>query len=1013
MSLLSARLGHTSLILSTGLAVWLILVFGSGLATYLNYTNFQRSHAALVQSRMHVVAMDLQQQIVANLDLGLRLDQIYDLARMVLHSVAEDPDIVGAGIHDTSGLRLIDTDSNVPPEVPSTWIVSPHQMKGHWHLSQAEYHVYGMPLFNSFNVPIGTLTVRYDRAVDEPVEAMLVMLFRNLLLTAFCFAILIIVGLTLLKRRFFRHLVDLTQRTVILPPSMTVQDHSVPAKSPLALRMEALVNTCDSIESRLRQVADGHGKPQILASEVAGAVSKAPPAAPLQDQQQNQVDSSTDENAAWRELNRGLRLLVALGLLMVLFAAAAVSTLAWLEFRERFEPQLHQKIDTLGQSLARSLERLHAQGIPLDRLKGVTTYFDHLREENPELAYVAIVKERGSSLEMRRSGSDYSNDSEEAAGDLLLHKSGAFPEQAWRYLQDAPLDGSHQDSRHEEARLLILKNFIDRTILLRAVDGSVVARLHLGQDRRFVDRMVREVWWDLGTVLLVILLITFELMLFVMNSRIRGPISAILSLSNQIRNGDFSQRLMVHGTDEIGRLSAALNASLDRINDFFQRMRDASRNNPDLRAAVVYLEQRVKFADSASATTVVGDRLAIIRWPFFLFIFAESLSLSFFPLFVEQLYTPMSGVPQGLAIGLPISLFMLVWALSLPPGGFWSDQVGRKRAFLTGAVIASIGLLMTAFSQGILDLMLWRSLTAVGYGLVFITVQGYVVDHSLPTQRARAMAMFLAVFFGGSLCGAAIGGIVSERIGFAPVFLISAGLGMLAALFVGRYISRSPANPSRKTEKLRVRNVLTLARNRRFLAMTIFNAIPAKMALTGFLFFAMPLYLKSLGLSPGDIGRVMMSYGLAMILLSPLVGLLADIWGRRHYFVLTGGLLAALAIMLITLQPGPIASVLSILLLGAAHAIGISPQLALVMEWSKEEIAEIGPGTVMGIFRLLERIGNVLGPIIISLLIAALGFSGAFTVFSVYLLISMLLFAGILFFYRKSYAVTETAKERS
>ncbi|GAB6057041.1 MFS transporter [Desulfonatronum parangueonense] len=1005
MNLPVLRFGSISLALSTGLSVWLILFFGAGLTTYLNYTNFQRSHAALVQSRIHVIAQDLQHQIVASLDLGLRLDQMDALSPLVLHSVAADPDISGAGIHDPSGLRLIDTDLGAPSTVPSSWLVSPQQGLGYWHLTQNEFHVYGMPLFNSFNVLIGTLTVRYDRSVDEPVEAMLLNLLRNLLLTAFCFAVLITVGLVLLKRRFFRHLGALAHRIETKSPSRAAQDLSGLEQSPLARRIEALVATCDSMESRLRQVVDGQSDPSILRSEVVATVPE-----------ENPVDFPADEKAAWRELNRGLRLLVALGLLMVLLATAAVTMLAWLEFRERFEPQLHQKIDTLGHSLAGSFQRLYLQGLPIERIKGVVPYFDRLRQENPELAYIALVGQGGFMFDaMRSDGTDHSNAADVGEQGLLLHASGTVPEQIRRYFQNAAGDESWRDSRYAEGgRSLVLDNYVNRTVQIKAEDGRVVASLLLGQDRSFVDRMVREVWWDLGTVLLVILLITFELMLFVMNTRIRAPISAILALAGQVRAGDFAQRLKVHGKDEIGRLSAALNASLDRVNASLQRLRNASRNNPDLRTAVDFLEHRIKLGGSASATPVVGDRLAIIRWPFFLFIFAESLSLSFFPLFVEQLYTPMPGLPQGLVIGLPISLFMLVWALSLPPGGFWSDQVGRKRAFLTGAVIASIGLLMTAFSQGILDLMLWRSLTAVGYGLVFITVQGYVVDHSLPTQRARAMAMFLAVFFGGSLCGAAIGGIVSERIGFAPVFAISAGLGLLAALFVGRYISGTPANPSRKSEKLRARNVLTLVRNRRFLAMTILNAIPAKMALTGFLFFAMPLYLKSLGLSPGDIGRVMMSYGLAMILLSPLVGLLADIWGRRHYFVLTGGLLAAVAIMLITLQPGPLASVLSILLLGAAHAVGISPQLALVMEWSKDEVAEIGPGTVMGIFRLLERIGNVMGPIVISLLIAALGFSGAFTAFSFYLLISVLLFAGLLCFCQKSRAITESdEKERS
>src|SRR6202007_982394 len=55
-----------------------------------------------------------------------------------------------------------------------------------------------------------------------------------------------------------------------------------------------------------------------------------------------------------------------------------------------------------------------------------------------------------------------------------------------------------------------------------------------------------------------------------------------------------------------------------------------------------------------------------IRWPFFLLIFADSLSLSFFPVFVGQFYTPAMGLSKTLVVGLPISIFMFTWALSMP-----------------------------------------------------------------------------------------------------------------------------------------------------------------------------------------------------------------------------------------------------------------------------------------------------------------------------------------------------------
>jgi len=76
-----------------------------------------------------------------------------------------------------------------------------------------------------------------------------------------------------------------------------------------------------------------------------------------------------------------------------------------------------------------------------------------------------------------------------------------------------------------------------------------------------------------------------------------------------------------------------------------------------------------------------------IRWSFFLLIFAESLSLSFFPVFVAQFYDPAFGLPLPVVIGIPITVFMLVWAITMPFAGAWCDRVGYRLAFSVGAAM--------------------------------------------------------------------------------------------------------------------------------------------------------------------------------------------------------------------------------------------------------------------------------------------------------------------------------------
>jgi len=60
-----------------------------------------------------------------------------------------------------------------------------------------------------------------------------------------------------------------------------------------------------------------------------------------------------------------------------------------------------------------------------------------------------------------------------------------------------------------------------------------------------------------------------------------------------------------------------------------------------------------------------------------------------------------------------------------------------------------------------------------------------------------------------------------------------------------------------------------------------------------------------------------------------------------------------------------------VFLLGLGQAMSIAAQSALVSEHCREEIRVYGHDAVYGVYRLLERLGNALGPLLASQLHAA------------------------------------------
>ena len=631
--------------------------------------------------------------------------------------------------------------------------------------------------------------------------------------------------------------------------------------------------------------------------------------------------------------------LLALAMLLIVSSSVIVSYLALNLFERQFNPAMERKAQVVGESLDTLLGRLATYGLPLEQMRGMDEIFAAIQTENPDIAYLGIGTPDGEILSERRIG----------------------------------------DVRSDDLRL------IEQPI---HANGRIVGMVIVGGDDRFMQRQMNEILIDVATVLVIAGLITLELLIFLIAFLVTAPLQTTRAVVRRAISGDLTVAVGTPGRDEVGRLGAAVNAALAHLNALQKQVGSAA------------MSRQLRFAGPDRTRSLFSERLMYIRPPLFLLIFAESMSLSFFPLYVETLYEPIDWLPKEVVIGLPISIFMLIWALSLPFAGQWSDRTGRRRTFMIGACITSLGLILTGLANDMFQLLLWRSLTAVGYGIVFITAQGYVTDHTTSRNRTKGMALFLSGFFSGSLCGAAIGGILAERIGYEMTFYLSSILSLAAAVFVMRFlVERRDANAA-KPPKLTVGDFRALLGDKYFTTVTLLAAVPAKMALTGFLYYAGPLYLMHLGASQSAAGRVLMFYGLAIIIISPLTAWAADHLKRRQGFIVIGGMLSSLALLSVYALDNFWGMLLGVAMLGTGHAIGVAPQLTLITELQKKSDTTATPGKTIGIFRLTERIGNVTGPLIAASLIAILGYQGAFAAMGLGALASVLLFSLLMHFYR-------------
>ncbi len=133
--------------------------------------------------------------------------------------------------------------------------------------------------------------------------------------------------------------------------------------------------------------------------------------------------------------------------------------------------------------------------------------------------------------------------------------------------------------------------------------------------------------------------------------------------------------------------------------------------------------------------------------------------------------------------------FMAYLVTATPSGpiyGKLSDIFGRRPIFLVGVVIFLIGSLLCGLSQEMWQFILFRGIQGLGAGALFPVALAIIGDVFAPSERGKYQGFFGAVFGVSSLIGPAIGGIITDTIGWHWVFFVNLPLGAVVLFIIWR-----------------------------------------------------------------------------------------------------------------------------------------------------------------------------------------------------------------------------------
>jgi len=376
--------------------------------------------------------------------------------------------------------------------------------------------------------------------------------------------------------------------------------------------------------------------------------------------------------------------------------------------------------------------------------------------------------------------------------------------------------------------------------------------------------------------------------------------------------------------------------------------------------------------------------------------------------------------PPDTVVWAALTSSLVVTGLTLTAGRI-GDLFGRKRIYLLGWTVFTIGLLAGGFTNSIGQLIGTRIVQAVGVSMAIANANA-LVTHAFPDEeRGRALGMTGAVVGAGLASGPIFGGLILGAADWHWIFFARVPIG-LVALTMGYLLIHETPGAAKGERKIDVPGALaifftlstTLAAVNRgsslgwtslpvlggfaigigalaaflliesrsvapvvslaLFKMRTFSVSVAALVLNfagqSAVTFLMPFYLINVrGYSTGQSGAVLATVPAMMLLLSPFSGSFADRHQLKHQTTLGSGLVTVGLLLLATIDastPVPLI-VLRLALIGIGTSIFASPNSSQIMG----SVPRAMLGTASASVATSRNIGNATGLAIASAVLVA------------------------------------------
>lgn len=374
------------------------------------------------------------------------------------------------------------------------------------------------------------------------------------------------------------------------------------------------------------------------------------------------------------------------------------------------------------------------------------------------------------------------------------------------------------------------------------------------------------------------------------------------------------------------------------------------------------------------------------------------------------------------ALQWTVNAFNLSFAVLLLTGAALGDRFGRRRLFAAGIALFMAASVACALSVDIFELIAARAAQGAGAALV-MPLGMALLSAAFPRQeRARALGIFSGVVGIAVLAGPAVGGAITEGLGWQWIFWINLPIGLIAifmamtrlresfgaaaaldipglvlvaasAFAVAWALLRGNAAGWASTEVLSAlvvglllaaafvvwewRAAAPMVPMRLFRSRAFSSGIVAGFLLYGALYsvlFLLPQFLQTaLGYGPLDVGLRLLPWTATLFVTAPIAGNVVNRIGERP-MVAIGLLMQAIGLGWIAMIIAPGVAYAAMIAPLVVAGTGVSMAMPAVQNAVLGSVALVEMGKASGVFNMARFLGGMFG---IALLVAVFSANGA------------------------------------